>query len=268
MPKGYVTFSQIGRYGRFGNCLFEAAFLRCYANRHELEAQAPGFPGQEVFGFHFPPVTVHLPPAFDKYRDQRGPHGEQLPPNGSEWAGCDIRAYCQFHTSWYAPHHDDLLAMFRPTERPTLAPGTSIGIHYRAGDYNNKAIFWRPPISWYMEWLDLNWPCFHNPTLYIAAEDPAIVDRFAAFRPQTARDMGMAGTFTDDWRMLNACDMVVMPNSTFSFTAAWLNPQLKEAWRANLLVGGFGKIDPWNTTPLRYERIEDHPEIRSTLQQT
>ena len=95
-------------------------------------------------------------------------------------------------------------------------------------------------------------------TLFVASEDPAAVRRFRRYQPITAHDVGLAGTFTDDWRMLRQCDIILMPNSTFSFTAAMANPHLKQTWRASLPEGRFVQIDPWNTTPLLYERAENY----------
>src|SRR5208283_4295217 len=97
-----------------------------------------------------------------------------------------------------------------------------------------------------LNWLGQNWDLLASPMLFVAAEDPKVVDWFAGYDPLTCRSMGLSYNYIDEWTMLRACDVILMPNSTFSFTAAMANPMLMEAWRASLPDNGFKRIDPWD----------------------
>ena len=263
--KNYITMQRLGSLGRFGNCIFQSAFLACYARQRGLTVQAPMFPGQEIFSFRFEPVTVKLPEAGERYQTPGDQQTPSILPCGDEFVNCDWMGYAQFHTTWYAPFRKQFQKMFEPVRSKAMEhvrPNHEhrVGIHLRMGDYGRKrGIFWRAPIEWYLDWLHCFWPTFSGKKkLFVAAEDPAAVQRFCRYDPVTSRDVGMAGTFTDDWMMLKQCDIILMPNSTFSFTAAMANPHLKQAWRASLPAGRFVPIDPWRATPLQFERAENY----------
>ena len=267
-----VQMTLLGRYGRFANCHFQSMFLRCYSELHGLRVEAPDFPGQEIFDFHFDPVGVQLPVTEERYRDNVV--CEPLPPAGGEFINKDVRGYFQFHTSWHAPWREMLLKMFSPNRSPTIerCGGMLIGLHARLGDYDNRTIKWRCPAQWYIDWLNENWRRLENPVLYIASEEPQFVERLVQLaKPGTPASEALMNrlpsgeSFVDDWINLRACDILLIPNSTFSFTAAMMASKPLEAWRASLPHRGFVRFDPWNATPLLYDRAEDYRNLLDQL---
>jgi hypothetical protein len=67
-----------------------------------------------------------------------------------------------------------------------------------------------------------------------------------------------------DWYLLNQCDVLVFGNSTFSYTAAMLNPGLQSAWRSMLSTQQFDEIDPWNDWPIVREDLRNYPGVADT----
>jgi len=290
-----ITMSQFGHMGRFGNQLFQYAFLKLYAAKYNLQLELPPWVGQQLFGCTDPPITTRLPPKQEVWRGAGGHLDEHIPPEGDEFIGCDWHGYAQYHTSYYEPHASEFCSFFQPTPEVVAplhnalarlkASGKSvIGIHYRAGDFGQLS-FHLTPFEWYANWLRENIRRFDEPVLFIAAEDRRIVDQFAPYAPVvTAEELGVTMSseplencvylakdakdkqphimdFFSDWWLLSKCDVIVGSNSTFSFTAAMLNDGLLEYWRSSLPAAGFEAIDPWNARPFRTERVEDYPEL-------
>ena len=251
-----VSMSQLGKYGRLANQIFEASFLYCYAKMHDLVVQAPkpeGWP----FTFSFQPINANLPHREESYITAGDTDNGTHPPSGEEFVNRDFCGYAQWNTSWYAQWKDDLQSWFSiPRSKLGTANQTVVGIHHRAGDYDNKTIKWRTPWSWYERWLNANWSRLKNPILVISSEEEVPED----FKPPV-KPIILSGTATEDWADLSHCDIVLCPNSTFSFAAAMMNPNLKEAWRASLPAGSFVRFDPWNATPLLYDKCEKYWQL-------
>jgi hypothetical protein len=241
-----------------------------YAQKHALRVEAPVFPGQECLPFRFAQLSNKLP---DMHERMVNPYenSEQLPPVGEEFVNRDFCGYAQYRTNWYAPYKNTIRRMWTPTLtydegvlQHAMEGYTCIGLHYRAGDYvtlGNNDIFWRPPKRWYREWLANNWGRFKNPKLFVATEDPQQLEWFRDYNPATAESIGLTGYFVADWAVLSYCDVLLAPNSTFAFTAAMANCDLREAWRATLPAAGFELFDPWNDVALRYEKGRNYPHL-------
>jgi hypothetical protein len=282
--------SRLGGYGRFGNQLFQYAFLKAYADAYGCELQLPPWVGNELFGLTEPPVSVSLPAQVEQNN-----HLEQAqPPKGAEYVDRDFRGYAQYHTSFYEPFADEMRQWFTPVRsiRERLDPavaflqGTAdddravIGIHLRRGDYG-QLIFPITPVEWYLAWLAEHWDQFHNPVLFIATETPSLVKEFAKYNPVMATDLGveLRGVelahypylaadrqlrepwqldFYPDFYLLSKCDVLVTPTSTFSMMAALLNPHLAEFWRSDLKTQGFRELDPWSCLPITHEYVDDY----------
>lgn len=292
----YITMSRFGRsYGRWSNQLLQYAFLQCYARQHNLAVQLPPWVGNELLGVRDWPVTVRLPPI-NEQREKGSSQG--IPPTGDELVGYDFHGQAQYHTSYYRPHREFIRGLWRPTValcrrmlRAELLLSelgqTRIGIHLRRGDYG-RLIFYITPVQWYLAWLKVNWPRFDNPVLFVASEDRALVDEFREYNPQTAESLGVdlkteplptypylprdlreakphLLDFFPDWHLLAQCDVLVMGNSTFAFTAAMVARHLQECWRSRLSTQQFEQIDPWDSLPLLREDLRDYPRILGTF---
>ncbi len=281
--------SLFGKYGRFANQLFQYSFLHIYAKQHGLDVQIPPWVGTHLFGLNDPPVSASLDAAIEKDEGAQG-----LPPVGAEFVNKDWRGYAQFHTSWYRPYVEMIQSYFQPVQslKDRLTPAlerlqsrgeTRIGLHFRRGDYG-RSIFYITPEEWYLRWLKENWSRFNKPVLFIATEDPSLATKFSDYNPVMVEDLGLelqtkpladccyftpdlksgdprAMDFYPDFWMLSQCEVMLIPNSTFSFAAAMLNTNLKELWQSNLPIGDFHRIDPWDSVPLDFDKAEDYRHL-------
>lgn len=283
-----ISMSLLGKYGRFGNQLFQYGALRIYARRYGLKLQTAPWVGEYLFGIPPAPVTVRLPP----FREGCGtPENPCVPPPAdAALCGHDYQGYAQYHTSYFAPHRIWLRELFRPDgnvierfqsplRRLRTLGKTVVGIHLRRGDYGRLA-FYITPSSWYLAWLRRHWADLDNPVLFIATESPDLVDEFSEYNPVTATSLGVdlrteplaayqylpfdiqhrdpwQMDFFPDWFFLSQCDLMLIPNSTYSFTAAMFSDTVARVFRSDLPTQEFVEIDVWNEAPLTYDQAED-----------
>ncbi len=295
----HISMSLLGKYGRFGNQLFQYAFLRTYATRARLVAvavpltvQTAAWVGEDLFGFPPAPVTVPLPPYEEK--TVGGSIYQPIPPDDTEVDGHDFRGYAQYHTSYYRPYKQFIRQLYQPvpTLRHQLQPAldklqrlgrTRVGLHLRRGDYG-RIIHYITPVQWYLDWLHEHWHTLEDPVLFIATEDRSLAEDFSDFDPVLAEDLGVnlqkdplpAYTYLDfdmvarephqmdfypDFWLLQNCEILVTPNSTFSFMAGMLNPHLQQFYRSHLPTQTFEQLDPWDADPLTKDLAEDYPDV-------
>jgi FkbM family methyltransferase len=259
-----LTFATLGRLGRFGNQIFQYAYLKIYAKLHNLQVETPTWIGQTLFGHHDPPVIRNLPAIFE-WEEVIGRYSGTFDFAGEPpLTNLDLRGYFQFPTRHYAPHKEYFRSLFEPTLalhaqlQPALARlraggRTIVGLHLRRGDYG-YGYFFLAPNAWYRQWLELLWPTLDNPVLFIASDRADEVQgEFADFKPLIARDLGVEmeeADFYPDFYLLSQCDCVAISNSTFSFAACMLNQHGTIFMRPSLEANGLLPFDPWDSEPL------------------
>ncbi|MDE0863622.1 MAG: alpha-1,2-fucosyltransferase [Rubripirellula sp.] len=278
MSNGTITMSRLGSMGRFANQVIQYMFLKTYAQEHGLTVQTPAWCGQTLFGASDSEIDRDLPLFEELFDKDRGRC--VIPQLDEHLRDVNVSGYFQYHSSYYHPHQKLIQKLFRPLPalRDQLQPGidrlrqlgkTVVALHIRRGDYGIE-YFYRTPCSWYLELLDELWDRFDSPVLFIASDEPRAVTReFASYSPVTAGDLGMklpAAPFFPDFHVLTNADVLVMPNSSFSFSAAMLNQNLQQCWRSKLSdpLGSppFQQIDPWNADFLDTSaRVQDFPGI-------
>lgn len=287
-----ITMSKLGQYGRFGNQLFQYMFLRTYGKKHDLTVQTAPWLGETLYRIAPEPVTHHLPAYQERSTD--GTIYTPKAPEGEDVVGRDFLGYAQYHTAYYWPDREFIWKLFQPRPSTTerLAPAvaelralgrTRIGLHLRRGDYG-RLVHYITPVSWYLKWLEENWARFDRPVLFIATEDRSLVDEFKDYSPVTTDDLDvdlsanpiphvtyldadlqkpephLMDFFPDFW-LLQHCEVLVTPNSTFSFVAGMLSRRLKEFWRSDLPTQTFVELDPWDAHPLTHDKAEDFRDV-------
>ena len=56
-----IQFTQLGKFGRFGNQLFQYAFARAYAEKYNCTLEIPTWIGEKIFkNVSHPPISKHL----------------------------------------------------------------------------------------------------------------------------------------------------------------------------------------------------------------
>jgi hypothetical protein len=293
-----ITMSRLGRYGQWGNQVYQYAFIRTYAKRYGLEYQVPAWSGQYFFGHNDPPVSCELPQFDERYAttQHQSCFGKPYPPDGDSVVGHDWVGWAQYDTWWYAPDRDFILSLFDSVEpertrmQAALAAlkergNTIIGLHLRRGDGGRLIFFWTPMV-WILRWLRNNWLRFDKPVLYIATEDTSLVRYFDGYAPVTMETLGFSATavlppnysyphdrpedrprqltFFPDWYLLQHSDVVLASESTFSVSAAWVSRTNREFWRPLLSLQDFEQVDPWNASVSPREHLDDYPGIPGT----
>lgn len=256
-----VTMRKLGRMGRFGNQLFQYAYLRLLCSDY----QCPPWIGQRLFGHEDPPVTLRLP----RITQEKCYDWDKSPLNGRD--NIDAKAYCAFHTSCYAGREAEFCALFQPLEsvrrivdppvqRLRLIGNTVVGLHLRRGDYGTfkrKSARWAfvAPTIWYRRWLDYWLPRLDRPVIVIATDEPErVLPDFMEYTVHTVPESPDWAPFYGDFYTLSQCDIILTSNSTFSFAASMLaceNKQwLMRFWRPRLSKEELINYNPWNAYPV------------------
>lgn len=307
-----------GRWGRAGNQFLEYLFLKAYAEKYDCVLQLPPWVGNDLFGTVDTPLSDSSSAKFlPKYREYNDPKNKRqtIPPSNGEVIGHDFEGYAQYHTSYLSnlvPSREWARSLFKPVpsiearlvsardqllyesnggnSNSSSNSGLSnivIGLHIRRGDYG-RFHFPLTPTSWFLEWLKNHCWLYSNvdryPKLFIATEDPELVNEFALYRPHTARSLGVQLSrrpmkqynylshdlktkqaeqidWYPDFYLLSQCHVIVGSNSTFSFCAALLGERLEEYWRASLPAADFVLTDPWDAYPLLRDDVRDFPHL-------
>lgn len=292
MSNGTITMRMFGNFGRWGNQLFQRAFLKCYARMYDLDVQLPPWAGNLLLGADDRPVKAHLPPAYEKLSGDNWSH--PVPPTGDEFVNKDFRGYAQWNMAWYAPHRDYVRSLMQPAPAiaERLAPAaakldslghTRVGLHIRRGDYG-KHIFYLTPVAWYLDWLAKHWSGFDAPVLFISTETPELVREFAVYNPVTVEDLGVelrAETlphycylrydrnhpdprqydFFPEWYTLTRCEVLVTGNSTFSFTAGMASERLQKFYRSQIPTQSIEEEELWSAFPCQRWHQKDWPNV-------
>jgi hypothetical protein len=263
--------------GKFGNEFFWYLFGKTYARRHGLKLEVNPWMGNGLFATDDPaPGADALPCIYEKSE-----HGvdDTVIPHAPPFGNVSFIGYFQYHTSYYAPDQEYLRGLFPP--RPEIAAPvergwkrlrergrTAVVIHVRRRDYG-FLYHYRTPTQWYLDLLARIWPQLDRPFLYVASDDlEAVIGDFARYAPVSAADLGPplpAHDFYRDFHALRNADVLLIPNSTFSFAAALLNGGLQASYRSLLPARGFVPFDPWDSKPLEQgweAHVERYPLLR------
>lgn len=287
--RGILQNRTIGTMGRWGNQVFQYAALRVLAKRNDCDWQCAPWVGELITGRQDPRPDRVLPILHEK---DYTPNGDGIIQNMPVVRNVDVRGYFQYRTDWYAPDRDFIFSLFDkasedvwkrmyPPIKRLREIGPVLGIHVRATDYG-RGTFFISPWEWYEAFLEKHAGEFK--TIFVATEDRSFLDRIRRFSPITADDLNIerpaawAGynylphearvsdpkqlDFYTDWELLRQCDAMLMPNSTFSFAAAWLSETCKQTCRANPDTRRFDPIDVWNAVPIHYIKQSDYAHIK------
>lgn len=257
--KPTVTMSLLGNDGRFGNQVYQYAFLRLYTSYHGFEYEVPSWIGQPLFGHSDPPLSSVLPlrmcteGGLVPFQQPMGFDCPEPPKN------VDLQGYFQHHTSVYRPFKEEFRSLFRPVLRIRSllhewvsecrrGCDTLIVAHFRFGDQSGTEYESKPEVC--AEWLAVNWSRWRRPRLIVVSDDVqrAIV-MFHEFSPYTvpAIDLRVASAgFYPDYFLMTQADVLLSSRSTFSFTAAMLNEVTNLFFRPTDDRSGITDFDPWN----------------------
>ncbi len=290
--------TKFGRMGRWGNQIFQYSFLQTYALQHGLTVQVPPWVGEELYGFRDErPDGRRLPVTVEKGEHEIA--DTIIPHLRHPLRNADVEGWFQYHTSYYAPHREQIMQLFaEPVSevRERLRPArtlletlgdTTVGIHFRRGDYGRN-MFYITPVDWYVAWLREHYARLDKPVIFVATESLETLEELRTKFParyETCESLGVnlrdqplphynylprdkrthdprAMEFFPDFYLLQqACDILLMPNSTFSFGAAMTSPRLRELWRSDPAIQRFDRINPWHAFPAQFVKQKDYEHI-------
>ncbi len=278
-----ITMSTLGSNGRFGNQIFQYAFIKIYAKNHQLELQTQQWIGQYLFGHQEHTISHNLPKIQDPYNQFINLAKSLTDDSIESYANVDFWGYFQYHTSYYAPHKEYFCSLFQPILEVKInlhlavqalrAKGkTLVGLHLRRGDYGYDEFFIAPN-EWYKAWLREIWSSLEQPILFIASDEiDKVIDDFREYSPITSRDLGIEfsqADFYPDFYFLSQCDIVAISNSSFSFAACMLNEKGSLFVRPHLLQEKLVPFDPWNDYPiLRGSQIAQKPLLEVNVSES
>lgn len=294
-----LRMSKFGRMGRWGNQLFQYMFLQTYARTHGMTVEIPAWVGNELYGFEDPPCG-NTPCTRVVEKGEHGIDDTIIPHIPAPLQNADVEGWFQYHTSYYKPHEDYIRELFAepsPDVRFRMRPirdklwslgDTTVGLHFRRGDYGRN-MFYITPVDWYVAWLREHYSRVPNPVIFVSTESLDVLTELKAKFPQaryeTCESLGInlrdrplvhynylprdkrthdprQMDFFPDWYLLQqACDIILMPNSTFSFGAAMTSPRLRELWRSEPALQRFDRINPWHAFPAQFVKQKDFEHI-------
>jgi glycosyltransferase involved in cell wall biosynthesis len=258
-----VSMSTLGQNGRFANQLFQYAFLKLYALRHEAVCATPPWPGQELFGLRDMALPVPKLPemqffAFDS--DDRYLWTMEQPPRHVDFAGY----FQELPACWrnQRPLLRRLFTFASATEKAMdkaldrlTAHGRRplVALHIRRGDYVTLARdgldWYRPiPVAAYERLLDRLLPGLADPVIYLATDDPAgVVPEFSRYKPVTLAELDAPGVPDNiaDFIVLRRAAHLAVANSSFSRMAAILAAEEQQGQLLSLTSGEFEPYDAW-----------------------
>lgn len=280
LRKPVVTVSILGSHGRFANQIFQYAFPKVYAHKHNLWAETPKWIGQYLFGCNDPSISnlQNLQVVTEKIDQVTG--SRYIPNLEKPFKNVDFKGYFQFHSQYYAPYKEYFRSLFKPVGEIKLAVTeainklrdrgkTIVGLHLRRGDY--QRLMWEKrsgityvyvaPKQWYKDWLDSFWETLNEPILFIASDEIGeVVSYFADYNPITVKDLGVEipkAPYYPDFYILSQCDILAISNSSFSFAASMLNERGKYFFRPSFKAKKLIPYDPWNSEPLLWWKQEE-----------
>jgi hypothetical protein len=218
-----LTMSSLGQLGRFGNQLFQYAFLRICAKNSGALVECPPWIGQTLFGHNDPPISRRLEPAIEIKDNEKIlfdiipefiPYLEKIAGAKScrissdmlktGISGVDLWGFFQVSTHLLLPYQSYVRELFQPVDdlRFTLEQGlenlrsrgnTVVAVHVRRGDYITQVragftlVF---PEAWYCKWLDTVWQDLEDPVLLVCSDDLGqVLPAFEKFSPVTPQDL-------------------------------------------------------------------------------
>lgn len=240
-----ISFPQLGKMGRWGNCLFQIATTVATAIERDEEVGLPAdFPWRHVLNFPQEWFRSDLHHS----SEWREPKFSYAPiPHEKDMA---LHGYFQSER-YFKRQEKTIRAAFgpdRPAQRGTCA------IHVRRGDYlDNPAYHGALPMSYYMNAVDTltgraavtDWIVFSDDIMWCREKF-----MFAKFI-----DLPWPGAF----QMMRFCDYHIIANSAFSWWAAWLRnnqdvPPIcpdPSAW-----FGPLGPKDTQDILPAHWKRVK------------
>lgn len=222
--KNILTFSQLGRYGRFCNGAYQVAGTIGIARRNNMDF---GFPQwQNHNGRDFEPdldidVYKHFINPLPRY------DGSPLPELGIPWGYQDVKITRStdikghFQSEKYFSHClNEVKHYMRMVDEPPLQD--VVAVHARLGDYGEQASPQHPDGNPYHPRMNMS---YYEPAMKLFPGAKFLV--FSDDIPECKRMFGNSveyseGDYMEDFKLMKRCRHFIIANSSYSAFAAIL----------------------------------------------
>ena len=201
-----ITFSQLGKYGRLGNQLFQIASTMGIAS---LNSMLYTFPEWE-YGEHFHHLTtVGIPPVLKTYKEPDSYYHEVDLEKGVHW---DLVGYFQ---SW--KYFNDIKGTILDQFYFDKVQREGVALHIRRGDYLTLShIHPVLPLEYYENALTY----FPNTQVFVYSDDIEWCKQNFKYKDT---EFVSTGSDIEDFKLMAGHDKFIMANSSFSYWAAYLS---------------------------------------------
>lgn len=255
-----ISMTALGRTGRFGNQLFQYAFLKLYALRNGLTLKVPPWQGEDLFGLSDSRSREGelCDLAFDAFdNDDLALWEMDDPPRNVNFFG-----FFQEIPPSFKPHRTFLRRLFSLRDRKIREiqesarehlrsqKRTLVAVHIRRGDYvgNGTPETRIVPVEWYRDLLTVLLPQLDNPVVTVATDGGAAVRERFADLPLLPADYFSAPGLTEYWPdfyALREADVLLLCNSSFSRMAALLAENGQRCFLPDFQEHRFVPYAPW-----------------------
>jgi SAM-dependent methyltransferase len=209
-----LSFSQLGRYGRLGNQLFQLAGTLGLAEKRGMTAAFPAWEYEKYFDISLPHGDLHP----DQVKERFFHHHEWDIPEG----GGDLLGYLQSE-KYFGSTRLALKKVFvreckakfpEPFQRETIL------IQVRRGDYVGNPNYYQLPPTFYLDALLAYFPDWQSYNLLFVSDDIEYCKTSFEGLPNAYFSTG--NTDIQDLALASACDHFIISNSSFGWWCAWL----------------------------------------------
>jgi hypothetical protein len=220
-----ISFKTLGQYGRFGNQLFQYAFLRTTAQRLGVKFFCPEWLGDKIFLLRDEAERSAVPGPTERVYRQPLSNGGFIDSALSIEDGTEITGYFQSEryfdratvARWYTFRPEVVRAVQRRYQHIDLAQST--GIHLRFGDMRGDPLFVILPPRYYAGALPK--VSHRQHVLVFSDEAPAAKKHLRSLSENFLYVEGNEDF--EDLYLMTQCRDFVCSVSTFSWWGAWLN---------------------------------------------
>ncbi len=278
-----VQMSNLGKNGRFGNQIFQHFFLKLIEMKLNHEISTPPWLGNVIFNIAETKPIEECPNffPFERIVTRDNPpelHIELIKEStySRGFNRIDISGYFQYHTKHLQKYREKFEDIFNIDDSITRRVSKAlkklkadsqplVALHYRAGDYleyekSNHPTFIPPGIDEITQKIDEIYSQIkeRNPILYLSSDDLPYASAMLSSKgiPHiTSLDLDFEkneeALLVLDFTLLTLADILLISNSSFSFTAAMLSKKAKYFFRPRTKDKKYVSFDPWNDFVIR-----------------
>ena len=240
-----ISFSQLGKYGRLGNQLFQVAGTIGLAESHGAQAAFPEWAYEPYFETpipHGPMQTNQVAERFFHHHDW----------NLTD--SCDLLGYLQSER-YFGSTRLTLKPSFAEEQKakhPELFQRETICIQVRRGDYVGNPHYYQLPPTFYLSALITHFPHWRDYNLLFVSDDIEYCRTHFECLPNSTFSVG--NTDIQDMALASACDHFIISNSSFGWWCAWLGekPHSKIVHSGHMFTGKLARKDARDYRPARW----------------